>query len=69
MTYLTQSHATLAASARPRRTLGALVDLWRQRQALSRLDDRALADIGVTPSEAHSEAKRPVWDVPATWRA
>ena len=35
-----------------------MIALWRQRRALARLDDRALADIGVT---------RPAWDVPTTW--
>ena len=48
--------------------LGGLIALWRQRRALARLDDRALADIGVTRAEALAEAARPVWDVPATWR-
>ncbi len=42
--------------------------LRRQRAALRRLDDRALADIGLTRHEANAEASRPVWDVPATWR-
>ena len=48
--------------------LGAMISLWRQRRALAQLDDRALADIGVTRNEAMAEASRPVWDVPATWR-
>jgi uncharacterized protein YjiS (DUF1127 family) len=42
--------------------------LHRQRQALRRLDDRALADIGISRAEAEQEAARPIWDVPATWR-
>lgn len=37
----------------------------RQRQALSQLDDRTLADIGVTRQQAESEAGRPMWDMPA----
>lgn len=59
------------APTRPRTRafdLGAMIALWRQRRALARLDDRALADIGVTRAEAIAEAARPVWDVPATWR-
>ena len=48
--------------------LGAMMSLWRQRRALERLDDRALADIGVSRADAMAEAARPVWDVPATWR-
>lgn len=48
--------------------LSRLMDLWRSRQALSRLDDAALRDIGLAAKEAHREASRPVWDVPANWR-
>ncbi len=48
--------------------LDRLVGLWRSRQALSRLDSDALADIGVTPQDAQKEAARPVWDVPHNWR-
>ena len=40
----------------------------RQRLALRSLDDDALADIGITKSQAEAESKRPVWDVPANWR-
>ncbi len=45
-----------------------LMDLWRSRQALSRLDANALSDIGLTQHEARTESNRPVWDVPANWR-
>ena len=31
------------------------------------LDDRALADIGLTQAQARREASRPIWDVPANW--
>ncbi|QQA41555.1 DUF1127 domain-containing protein [Pelagovum pacificum] len=53
----------------PRRLPGIrhYVALLRQRRALARLDDRALADIGLTRAEAWSEADRPLWDVPAHW--
>jgi len=40
----------------------------RQRHQLTRLDDAALDDIGLTRAEALSEAARPLWDVPAAWR-
>lgn len=54
-----------------KKALGArvlsLLSLARQRRALARLDDRALHDIGITRSEAQSEAKRPVWDAPENW--
>ncbi|MDU8929580.1 DUF1127 domain-containing protein [Alisedimentitalea sp. MJ-SS2] len=45
-----------------------LLSLRRQRSRLARLDAKALADIGLTRDEAMTEAKRPIWDVPATWR-
>jgi len=40
--------------------------IHRQRAALKRLDDTALADLGLTRAEADAEAARPFWDVPAT---
>jgi len=40
-----------------------------QRAALGKLDDAALADIGLTRAQAVAEAKRPLWDVPANWRS
>ena len=39
----------------------------RQRQFLARLDDRTLADIGLTRDQALTEADRPMWDIPANW--
>ena len=39
----------------------------RQRQFLARLDDRTLADIGLSRQDALVEAARPLWDVPAAW--
>ena len=45
-----------------------LLALGRQRRALARLEPRLLDDIGVSASEAQAEARRPVWDVPASWR-
>ncbi len=38
------------------------VELVRQRRALASLDDRQLADIGVSRGEAIGEAGRPFWD-------
>lgn len=42
--------------------------LWCSRRALARLTATQLEDVGVTASEAHDEANRPIWDVPANWR-
>lgn len=65
----------LAIAHRPSRFssfFGALTDyvaIARQRHALSQLDDHLLQDIGLTQTEAKSEAERAPWDVPAHWRA
>lgn len=40
----------------------------RQRAHLSRLDDAALRDIGLTRDIVAAEASRPIWDAPAHWR-
>ncbi|WP_050927595.1 DUF1127 domain-containing protein [Aestuariivita boseongensis] len=68
MTYINTHTARFHAPARKRIGLVSLLDLWRTRRQLKSLDDRALADIGLTRREADAEAARPVWDVPATWR-
>ena len=36
-----------------------------ERHKLAMLDDRMLADIGVTQDEAGRETARPFWDIPA----
>lgn len=55
------------AGAIPRLTtlMRAALAAHRQRQALSRLDDRTLADIGLTRDQAQAETSRPLWDIPA----
>jgi uncharacterized protein YjiS (DUF1127 family) len=45
-----------------------LLALAKQRRALTRLDDAALRDMGLTRAEAAHEASRPAWDVPSHWR-
>jgi uncharacterized protein YjiS (DUF1127 family) len=60
------------ASPRSTRTglffrLGQMVALWQQRRRLACLDEAALRDIGLTRTEALTEAERPIWDVPASW--
>jgi len=57
---------------RPRTLLGRAISLLafhRTRASLAHLDDAMLSDIGVTREQALKEAKRPLWDVPPTWRA
>ncbi len=48
--------------------LSHLFAIWRERRALARLDDSALKDIGLTRAEAMTEARRPLWDAPQSWR-
>ncbi|MBM9595323.1 DUF1127 domain-containing protein [Roseitranquillus sediminis] len=51
-----------------RRVLAALA-LRRSRQTLAGADDHILRDVGLTRAEAEAEAARPIWDIPAWWRA
>ncbi len=70
---------TVAASAsvRPgpgprRRGWGRLalwLSLWSERRTLRTLDERMLADLGLSPAQARREARRPAWDVPPARRA
>ena len=58
------SHSQVRSSA----SLRKIYNVWRSRRALAALDDAALQDVGLSRVEAQSEANRPFWDVPATWR-
>ena len=73
MTTHTKTFGALRPQAADRKKIfGRLTDyaaLYRQRRALARLDAQALADIGLSQSDAQSEAKRPIWDVPSNWHA
>ena len=42
--------------------------LARSRRSLRLLDDRLLADIGLTRAQALSEAGRAPWDAPTHWK-
>ncbi len=39
----------------------AMHERWRQRQALMDLDDRLLADIGISRDELRAEVTKPFW--------
>lgn len=41
--------------------------LIRQRRALAKLSKEELRDIGISRSEADTEASRPFWDAPDNW--
>lgn len=49
------------------KSLSTRLALWKSRRDLAKLDDRQLADIGITPDAAQREAKLGLWDVPHTW--
>ena len=34
---------------------------WRERRVLGEMDARALRDLGITPHEAGTEARKPFW--------
>ena len=56
----------------PRRLLARIstaLALRHQRSQLAGLSDAMLEDLGLTRAEALAEAQRPLWDVPARWRA
>ena len=67
MTFLSQTQHVACKSPRSRMTLGHLIAVYRSRQQLSALDDRALKDICLTREAAEREAQRPAWDLPHTW--
>jgi uncharacterized protein YjiS (DUF1127 family) len=50
------------------RRLACMSVLHRQRCALAALDDRLLADVGVTRAQALAELEAPLWDGPRHWR-
>ena len=41
--------------------------LYRQRRALAALDADQLDDLGLTRTQAETEAARPIWDIPNSW--
>lgn len=46
-------------------SLTTILEVHRQRQALAKLDDRALRDIGLTPYDVANEVSRSIFDVPS----
>jgi uncharacterized protein YjiS (DUF1127 family) len=48
---------------------GLAIAARKQRDALKKLDETALRDLGLTRAEADAESSRPIWDVPASWRS
>lgn len=67
--HYTASHAVTRPRSAPNpvRFMFAAAAVYRQRRVLSRLDEAALRDLGLTRAEAEAEASRPFWDVPSDW--
>jgi len=61
--------ATIALPRPSRLSLRRMIEVARQRRALARLDDAALADLGLSRRAARAEAARPVWDLVGTFCA
>ncbi|MGD1883622.1 MAG: DUF1127 domain-containing protein [Paracoccaceae bacterium] len=68
MAFIDRSSSEYGHIQRRRAGIARLLDLWRSRRALSRLDALALDDVGLSKEEAQIESNRPIWDVPATWK-
>jgi uncharacterized protein YjiS (DUF1127 family) len=71
MSTLTATHHTAHASSRPATTslLGSVAKalaIRRERRALMTLDDRMLADVGLSRTDAYREAHRPLFDIHGT---
>lgn len=67
MAFLSDIRRAARPQSRRRTPLSDMLSLYRQRRHLARLDNRALADLGLTRDEAQAEARRPIWDVPQHW--
>lgn len=50
-------------------SLFRMIGVWRSRRALSKQDSHRLEGNGLTANRAAKEEVKPVWDVPANWRA
>lgn len=67
MEHIVSNHRTVPARGLVAR-LTQMAEIWRQRRHLARLDAHLLSDIGLSSSQAETEAKRPLWDAPDNWR-
>ncbi len=67
MTFSSETHYSRSCHPSLGERLAKSYGIWRQRQALKRLDSAALHDIGVTRAQAEVEAGRSVWDAPESW--
>ena len=61
----TTSNAGLQAGTSVLKRLFLALNVRRQRQALLSLDERMLADIGLSQADVYREAHRPLMDLPS----
>ncbi len=68
------AESSAAARSRPSLSISTIIQLpalwlraYRQRRHLIDLPDYLLADIGLRPHEARSEADKPFWRIPQAW--
>jgi uncharacterized protein YjiS (DUF1127 family) len=47
--------------------IGLALAAWRQRRVLENLPRERLDDLGLTETQARSEAQKPIWNVPMHW--
>ena len=64
LTYVSQPATAWTAWVKRVRKVSVWMDVWTERRHLERLDQRMLADIGLTDVQARTEAERPIWDLP-----
>ncbi len=73
MSYANNTHhlATSRAASAKFGILRAVLNMMnvaRERRALAKLDNDALADLGLTAKDVRTEVNRPFWDAPNHWR-
>jgi uncharacterized protein YjiS (DUF1127 family) len=71
MSTLTATHPTVHAATAETSTsfisrVAKALAIRRERRALLALDDRMLADVGLSRTDAYREAHRPLFDLPRT---
>lgn len=68
MTTTTCTHApTQTRAFSPLAWVIHAIEVRRERKALATLTRAQLEDVGLSYSDAHTEATKPIWDVPNHW--
>ena len=68
MAYPSRTQATCAPQGhRQRLGLWSYITLWKQRRALSDMEDWQRRDLGLSDHEIEVESNRAPWDAPDNW--